>query len=89
MFSVILTYLECNSFYKVFSLTHLDVDECSSSVLNGCEVTGSCTNTDGSYTCACEAGYTIAADGRLCEGKTNFVRFGVYFDKNILILVIQ
>ena len=43
----------------------LDIDECSedSSI---CDHT--CVNEPGSYTCACDDGYTLAADRSTCSG---------------------
>ncbi len=34
-----------------------DIDECAASNLNDCDAHASCTNTSGSYTCTCAAGY--------------------------------
>ena len=42
----------------------LDIDECSASV---CHVNANCQNNDGSYVCACTAGYT--GDGKSCTGE--------------------
>ena len=33
-----------------------DINECSDATLNSCSVNANCTNTDGSYTCACNSG---------------------------------
>lgn len=30
---------------------------------------GTCTNTDGSYTCQCPPGHALAAEGTACEGE--------------------
>ena len=40
-----------------------DINECSEGTDN-CDQR--CTNTDGSYTCSCNSGYTLAEDGRSC-----------------------
>ena len=40
----------------------VDVDECA----DAHDCTGLCNNIEGSYYCSCEAGYTIASDGRTC-----------------------
>ena len=45
--------------YYVFIL---DVNECTENVC-----AQSCTNTNGSYTCSCYAGYTLESDNT-CEG---------------------
>ena len=50
------------------SLIHFiisDIDECSAS--NDCASQATCTNTVGTYTCACNTGY--AGDGKTCSGK--------------------
>ena len=41
-----------------------DIDECSSSSTNECDHV--CTNTEGSYTCSCNSGYTLKADEHSC-----------------------
>ena len=41
-----------------------DVDECSG--LNNCSLEAACTNTVGSYTCACAEGYS--GSGKVCAG---------------------
>ena len=41
------------------------MDECASD--NECHANAQCTNTAGSYTCACLDGY--AGDGKNCTGK--------------------
>lgn len=43
-----------------------EVDECSWPDHGGCEQR--CVNTLGSYTCACDPGYELAADKKACEG---------------------
>ena len=42
-----------------------DIDECSANT-HDCHLSATCTNVDGSFTCACNAGYT--GDGKLCSG---------------------
>ncbi|MCP4364964.1 MAG: hypothetical protein GY800_06650 [Planctomycetes bacterium] len=42
-----------------------DVDECSDGTHN-CSLNANCTNIDGSFECACKAGY--AGDGFSCKG---------------------
>jgi len=41
-----------------------DIDECSNSTLNTCSADATCSNTDGSYNCTCNAGYS--GDGFNC-----------------------
>jgi hypothetical protein len=43
-----------------------DINECSSSATNSCQ--HNCTNTLGSYTCQCNAGYRLNGDGQTCTG---------------------
>ena len=43
-----------------------DVDECSTNDHSCRDANAVCTNTVGSYACACKAGYT--GDGRTCNG---------------------
>ena len=45
---------------------YLDADECTLGT-HTCHKHATCSNTDGSYTCQCEVGYT--GDGFSCEGK--------------------
>ena len=46
-----------------------DIDECVDDSLNHCEVQDSCINTNGSYTCSCNTGYTLHDNRRNCAGK--------------------
>ncbi|MCP5014729.1 MAG: hypothetical protein GY938_05520 [Ketobacter sp.] len=52
------------------SFSHLDNDECSLNTHN-CDSNATCTNTAGSFTCACNSGYT--GNGTSCSGKNSFV----------------
>ncbi|XP_059160482.1 uncharacterized protein LOC131944017 [Physella acuta] len=45
-----------------------DVNECLTDSDNKCANKTSCVNTDGSYTCSCEAGTKLDNDGRSCIG---------------------
>jgi len=53
----------------------IDIDECSGT--NGCSPNGLCTNTDGSYTCACKTGYD--GNGFTCSGNHLFFSFSLFF----------
>ena len=53
----------------------LDVDECSSSNV-GCHANAFCQNTVGSYTCACNPGYS--GNGFTCNGTLLFVNKTCY-----------
>ncbi len=50
--------------YYSSAYTGDDIDECTGS--NICHQV--CTNTEGSFTCGCEAGYVLDSDGALCSG---------------------
>ena len=53
---------------------YLDIDECATGDHN-CDVNAGCVNTDGSFTCSCNAGYI--GNGVSCQGKASFpVSFG-------------
>jgi hypothetical protein len=41
-----------------------DIDECAATP---CDVNAACVNTDGSFTCTCNTGYS--GDGFSCAGK--------------------
>ena len=49
-------------------ITLLDIDECVEQ--SPCDSNAQCTNTLGSFTCACNEGYS--GDGRTCTGQFNF-----------------
>ena len=49
------------------SLLLLDLDECTSGTHN-CNSNAACTNTAGSFTCACNVGYT--GPGTTCTGMS-------------------
>ena len=50
----------------MFSQINLDVDECSANS-HSCDINAVCSNTLGSYACACKAGYS--GDGKTCTGE--------------------
>ena len=52
--------ITCRFFVHIFGMFHLDIDECKENI---CGEKGNCTNTEGSYTCQCEEGYTIDEQG--------------------------
>ena len=47
-----------------FLLLHADINECTAGSHN-CDTNAFCTNTVGSFSCACNAGYT--GDGAICK----------------------
>ena len=51
--------------YRVKTLIGTDIDECST-MTDNCNDNAACTNTEGSFMCICNAGYT--GDGVMCVG---------------------
>ena len=46
-----------------------DIDECASDDLNNCDDNASCSNTEGSFSCTCNIGFTgngVTCDGLFC-----------------------
>jgi hypothetical protein len=46
-----------------------DNDECVLGGGNTCSPNADCADNQGSYTCACKAGYDGSSDGRTCVGE--------------------
>ena len=60
--------IKWNLFTLLSDFTYLiDIDECSTN--NLCHEKANCNNTIGSYTCACDLGYS--GDGSSCLGMRN------------------
>ena len=62
-----------------------DIDECTTAVHN-CNAKAACGNTEGTFTCTCNDGYT--GDGVNCQGKNPqslFVCFFFLFKGDILL----
>ena len=58
-------------------LLFLDADECGTNTHN-CDANAHCTNSQGSFTCACNSGYN--GDGTSCPGNQAFrVNIILYF----------
>ena len=49
-----------------FKCLYVDIDECSTRS-HSCDINTVCSNTVGSYVCACKAGFT--GDGNTCTGE--------------------
>ena len=43
----------------------IDINECVEDAYSCAQI---CADTDGSYTCSCEAGYNLASDRHGCDG---------------------
>ena len=54
----------------------VDIDECGTNVHN-CDGNAQCTNTPGTFTCACNSGYN--GDGTSCSGNQAFRVRSYYF----------
>ena len=55
---------------QFLTFLHKDIDECASGS-NDCDENADCTNTDGSYTCSCQPGFS--GDGITCNGLSPFI----------------
>jgi len=49
----------------MYCIFYTDVDECD--IDGACDQ--NCTNTNGSFICSCDDGYTLDSDGRTCNGN--------------------
>ena len=67
-----------NALYVTYN-SHADIDECSANS-HSCDIKAVCSNTVGSYACACKAGFT--GDGKTCTGKL-LRRCKTHFQKDV------
>lgn len=59
----------CSYIFNIIVLICVtDVNECSEE-LSGCDQ--QCLNTDGSYICSCDTGYTLLPDSKTCQGRSD------------------
>lgn len=61
-----------------FTVLFSDIDECSDDIHN-CHTDGICTNTNGSFYCTCQVGYT--GDGVNCTGNKNLSKLQIFITK--------
>ena len=54
----------------LFTFFQKDINECSLNTHN-CDNNAACTNTNGSFSCACKIGYS--GDGQTCQGERIFM----------------
>ena len=60
-----------NCGYALNSMAYIiDINECTEGA-HDCDHI--CTNNEGSYTCSCSRGYSLAGDGKSCTGKQHLV----------------
>ena len=64
-FAMLMFVDQCPLEVNQTSASFADIDECSSS--HKCDSSATCYNTDGSYICVCNSGYS--GDGRTCRGR--------------------
>ncbi|XP_032820507.1 uncharacterized protein LOC116948173 [Petromyzon marinus] len=60
--------------FDLAGLNVTDTNECANSTLNDCAENATCANTQGSYNCTCNAGFTDPSSvvaGRTCLANTN------------------
>ena len=56
---------------------YLDIDECT--IGTDCSINSTCTNTDGSYDCVCNLGFShTLGDETHCEGTFKVILFSIY-----------
>ena len=51
----------------------IDIDECATDADNCDDTNGICTNTEGSFTCACNTGFN--GDGVTCSGNQSTISY--------------
>ena len=61
---------------KFLLFAHVDIDECAANT-HSCHMNAMCSNTEGSYLCACKAGYS--GDGKSCSGNYMFIFLTLHY----------
>ena len=64
-----------------------DINECESNDSNNCDENAQCSNTEGSYTCSCNTGYT--GDGVICTSKLATTLLAILCTYSIHLLNLQ
>ena len=67
-----------------YFLYHTDIDECSDGT-HSCDPDAKCDNTDGSYQCTCNKGYS--GDGTFCDGNYYFHWYDIVSHSDINIKI--
>ena len=62
----IVAAMHCGRF-ECFFCFGADVNECEIDILHNCHGDAQCSNTEGSFNCFCNSGYT--GDGKNCTGR--------------------
>ena len=60
-------YRDSETEYSSHFYCNTDIDECENDELNNCHEDANCTNTEGSFDCSCNDGYS--GSGTECTGK--------------------
>ena len=69
-------YISCSCIASyLHTLLHIDINECN----EGSRCDQLCINTNGSYYCSCNEGYSLKDDGKSCKG----------IQTNIYVIIIQ
>ena len=55
---------------NIYSIFFLDINECGNGN-HDCDMNANCTNTNGSFVCVCNSGWS--GDGVVCNGKYFFL----------------
>ena len=69
-------------FFNQFNLWHTDIDECATET-SECGANSYCNNTEGSFTCTCNTGYTGVPTDGCVGGCIKKIYIYIYFVKNV------
>ena len=61
----------------------IDIDECATDADNCDDTNGICTNTEGSFTCACNTGFN--GDGVTCSGNQSTISYFTFQEHTVFI----